>query len=231
MCCYGNMFDHGCTSLVFLRSAMVVYLCDIHRVSRLLTGKKGQLKKEVPSVAMMTNFGFGSYGKPRREMRLRGTDCRRLYMGWTSKILTYYGIIYYGQFCETLIIPDVLPCGIQVTFLLLCRRTQWIECSKQSSIHQTHVNFKPTWDLAQLCQNHGTLLAMWWPWKQLLCFLLADQPRQAWRPSWSWQRLHYNPQADTWLSYCEFWQHQATSDLMFSKPFWPIPQATRIEDK
>ena len=61
MCCYGNMFDHGCTSLVFLRSAMVVYLCDIHKVSRLLTGKKGQLKKEVPSVAMMTNFGFGPY--------------------------------------------------------------------------------------------------------------------------------------------------------------------------
>ena len=43
----------------FLRSAMVVYPCDIHKVSRLLTGKKGQLKKEVPSVAMMTNFGFG----------------------------------------------------------------------------------------------------------------------------------------------------------------------------
>ena len=38
---------------------MVVYPCDIHQVSRLLTGKKGQLKKEVPSVAMMTNFGFG----------------------------------------------------------------------------------------------------------------------------------------------------------------------------
>ena len=53
------MFDHGCTSLVFLQSVMVVYPCDIHKVSRLLTGKKGQLKKEVPSVAMMTNFGFG----------------------------------------------------------------------------------------------------------------------------------------------------------------------------
>ena len=38
---------------------MVVYPCDIHKVSRLLTRKKGQLKKEVPSVAMMTNFGFG----------------------------------------------------------------------------------------------------------------------------------------------------------------------------
>ena len=38
---------------------MVVYPCDMHRVSRLLTGKKGQLKKEVPSVAMITNFGFG----------------------------------------------------------------------------------------------------------------------------------------------------------------------------
>ena len=38
---------------------MVVYPCDIHKVSRLLTGKKGQLTKEVPSVAMMTNFGFG----------------------------------------------------------------------------------------------------------------------------------------------------------------------------
>ena len=59
MCCYSNMFDHGCASLVFLRSAMVVYPCDIHKVPRLLTGKKGQLKKEVPSVAMMTNFGFG----------------------------------------------------------------------------------------------------------------------------------------------------------------------------
>ena len=59
MCCYGNLFDHGCASLVFLQSEMVVYPCDIHKVSRLLTGKKGQLKKEVPSVAMMTNFGFG----------------------------------------------------------------------------------------------------------------------------------------------------------------------------
>ena len=59
MCCYGNMFDHGCASLVFLWSAMVVYPCDIHKASRLLAGKKGQLKKEVPSVAMMTNFGFG----------------------------------------------------------------------------------------------------------------------------------------------------------------------------
>ena len=44
---------------MFLRSAMVVYPCDIHKVFRLLTGKKGQLRKEVPSVAMMTNFGFG----------------------------------------------------------------------------------------------------------------------------------------------------------------------------
>ena len=44
---------------MFLRRAMVVYPCDIHKVSRLLTGKKGQLRKEVPSVAMMTNFGFG----------------------------------------------------------------------------------------------------------------------------------------------------------------------------
>ena len=59
MCCYGNMLDHGCTSLVFLRSAMVVYPCDKHKVSRLLTGKTGQLKKEVSSVALMTNFGFG----------------------------------------------------------------------------------------------------------------------------------------------------------------------------
>ena len=32
-------------SLVFLRSAIVVYPCDIHKVSRLLTGKKGQLRK------------------------------------------------------------------------------------------------------------------------------------------------------------------------------------------
>ena len=38
---------------------MVVYPCDIHKVSRLLTENKGQLKKEVPSVAVMTNFGFG----------------------------------------------------------------------------------------------------------------------------------------------------------------------------
>ena len=59
MCCYGNMFDHGCAALVFLRSAVVVYQCDIHKVSSLLTGKKGQLKKEVLSVTMMTNFGFG----------------------------------------------------------------------------------------------------------------------------------------------------------------------------
>ena len=35
---------------------MVVYPYDIHKVSRLLTGKKGKLRKEVPSVAMMTNF-------------------------------------------------------------------------------------------------------------------------------------------------------------------------------
>ena len=48
---------------MFLRSTLVVYLCDIHKVSRLLTGKEGQLKKEVPSVAMMTNFGFGPYSK------------------------------------------------------------------------------------------------------------------------------------------------------------------------
>ena len=40
---------------------MVVYPCDIQNVYRLLTGKKGQLKKEVPSVAMMTNFGFGPW--------------------------------------------------------------------------------------------------------------------------------------------------------------------------
>ena len=53
------MFDDGCTSLVFLRSTMVVYPCDKHKVFRLLTGKKGQLKKEVTSVAKMTNFGFG----------------------------------------------------------------------------------------------------------------------------------------------------------------------------
>ena len=38
---------------------MVVYPCDMHKVSRLLTGKKGQLKKEDLSIAMMTNFGFG----------------------------------------------------------------------------------------------------------------------------------------------------------------------------
>ena len=68
MCCYGNMFDHGCASLVFLWRAMVVYPCDIHKGSRLLTGKKEQLKKEIPSVAMMTNFGFGPefYGQPCR---------------------------------------------------------------------------------------------------------------------------------------------------------------------
>ena len=48
---------------------MVVYLCDIHKVSRLLTGKKGQLKKEVPSVAMMTNFGFGPKVKKSSELR------------------------------------------------------------------------------------------------------------------------------------------------------------------
>ena len=57
MCCYDNMFDHNCASLVFL-SAMIVYPCDINKVSRLLAGKKGQLKKEILSVAM-TNFGFG----------------------------------------------------------------------------------------------------------------------------------------------------------------------------
>ena len=42
MSCYGNMFDHDCALLVFLWSAMVVYPCDIHEISRLLTGKKGQ---------------------------------------------------------------------------------------------------------------------------------------------------------------------------------------------
>ena len=40
---------------------MVVYPCDIHKVSRLLTGKKGQLIKEVPSIVVMTNFGFGPF--------------------------------------------------------------------------------------------------------------------------------------------------------------------------
>ena len=39
MCCYGNMFDHGCGSLVFLWSGMVVYPYDIHKVPRLLTGQ------------------------------------------------------------------------------------------------------------------------------------------------------------------------------------------------
>ena len=38
---------------------MVVTSCDIYKVSWLLTGKKGQLKNEIPSVTMMTNFGFG----------------------------------------------------------------------------------------------------------------------------------------------------------------------------
>ena len=38
---------------------MVVYPCDMHKVSGLLTGRKGQLRKEDPFVAMMTNFGFG----------------------------------------------------------------------------------------------------------------------------------------------------------------------------
>ena len=52
---------------------MVVYPCDIHKVSRLLTGKKGQLKKEVPSVAMMTNFGFGP-------LVLYTGACNRLYV-------------------------------------------------------------------------------------------------------------------------------------------------------
>ena len=42
MCCHGNLFDRGCASLVFLWSAMVVYPCDIHKVSRFLTGKEGQ---------------------------------------------------------------------------------------------------------------------------------------------------------------------------------------------
>ena len=55
------MFDHVSASLVFVQSAMgQVYPCDIHKVPKLLTGKKGHLKKEVPSVAMMTNFGFGA---------------------------------------------------------------------------------------------------------------------------------------------------------------------------
>ena len=45
----------------FSRNAMVVYPCDVHEVSRLLTGKKGQLKNEVPSVTMMTNFDFGPW--------------------------------------------------------------------------------------------------------------------------------------------------------------------------
>ena len=63
------MFDHGWASVVFLLSTMVVYPCDIHKVSRLLTGKKGQLKKEVTSVAMMTNFGFGPDAKKRMKFR------------------------------------------------------------------------------------------------------------------------------------------------------------------
>ena len=45
---------------------MVVDLCDKHtkcRVSSLLTGKKGQFKKEIRTfVAMMTNFGFDPLG-------------------------------------------------------------------------------------------------------------------------------------------------------------------------
>ena len=59
MCCYGNMLDHGCASLVFLWSSVIVYPCDIHKVSKLLTGKKGQLEKRSSVRHMMTNFGFG----------------------------------------------------------------------------------------------------------------------------------------------------------------------------
>ena len=82
MCCYGNMFDDDCASLVFLRSAMVVYPCDINKKSRLLTGKKGQLKKEVPSVAVMTNFGSNhplmpqSWGKQIRVVGCHVQVCR-----------------------------------------------------------------------------------------------------------------------------------------------------------
>ena len=46
MCYYGNMFDHDCAALVFLWSAMVAYPCNIHKVSRPLTGKKEQSKKK-----------------------------------------------------------------------------------------------------------------------------------------------------------------------------------------
>ena len=53
------MFDHGSTFIVFLYSIMVAYPLDVHKVSWLLTSKTGQLEKEVPSVAMMTSFGFG----------------------------------------------------------------------------------------------------------------------------------------------------------------------------
>ena len=40
---------HDALLWCFLWSAIVVYPCDIHKVSRRLTGKKGQLKKEIPS--------------------------------------------------------------------------------------------------------------------------------------------------------------------------------------
>ena len=87
MCCYGNMFDDGCASLVFLRSAMVVYPCDINKNSRLLTGKKGQLKKEVPSIAMMTNFGFGPPWQIRSKSKYGETNGISKLMAWTSKLL------------------------------------------------------------------------------------------------------------------------------------------------
>ena len=41
---------------------LFIYLIYVHKVPRLLTGKKEHLKTEIPSVVMMTNFGFGPVG-------------------------------------------------------------------------------------------------------------------------------------------------------------------------
>ena len=64
---------------------MVVYPCDIHKVSRLLTGKTGQLKKEVPSVAMMTNFGFGPFANKKFDDKWRLSQTK--YDEWRDKFI------------------------------------------------------------------------------------------------------------------------------------------------
>ena len=58
MWCYGNTFDHGCASLVFLRSAMVVYPCDIGKT---IEKKKFRSSQWWPILVLIRTFPFSRF--------------------------------------------------------------------------------------------------------------------------------------------------------------------------